>query len=87
MIVPAAAEQARLVEMDVGVDKAGKHQPAAGVDLGRFAGETRRDGRDPAAGYPDIDWRCRGSHPGIAEDQVEGRSRAHGQCWLEETES
>ncbi len=40
MIVPAAAEQARLVEMDVGVDEAGQSELAADVDLGRVRRET-----------------------------------------------
>ena len=67
MVVAAAAEQAGLVEMDVGVDEAGQHQPAAGVDLGRLARQDAGcDRGDPAAGYADIDrswprtasWRC-----------------------------
>ena len=62
MVVAAAAEQAGLVEMDMGVDEAGQHQPAADVDLGRLAGKLRLDRGDPAAGYADIDR--------VAEDRV-----------------
>ena len=60
MVVPAAAEQAGLVEMDVGVDEAGQREPAADVDLGGFAGKPRLDGGDTAAGDADIDRRGRG---------------------------
>ncbi len=57
MVVPAAAEQAGLVEVDVGVDEAGQSEPAADVDLGRLAGEARFDGGDTPAGDADIDRR------------------------------
>ena len=77
MVVPAAAEQAGLVEMDVGVDEAGQRQLAADLDFGRVAGQPRLDGGDPAAGYADIDRGGRGPGPGVAEDQVEGGARAH----------
>jgi hypothetical protein len=56
-----------LVEVDVGVDEAGQHQPAAGVDLGRLAASRGLDRGDPAAGYPDIDRYCRRPRPGIAK--------------------
>ena len=52
MVVAAAAEQAGLVEMDMGVDETRQRQPAADVDLGGFADKVRRDGGDPAAGTP-----------------------------------
>ena len=78
MVVPAAAEQAGLVEMDMGVDEAGQGEPAADIDLGRLAGKPRLDRGDPAAGYADIDRDGRGPRPGVAEDQVEGGLRAHG---------
>ena len=55
MVMPAAAEQAGLVEMDVGVDEARQHQPAGDIDLGRLADKLWRDRGDPAAGYADID--------------------------------
>jgi hypothetical protein len=57
MVVPAAAEQAGLVEVDVGVDETGQGEPAADVDLGRLAGEARFDGGDAPAGDADIDRR------------------------------
>ena len=77
MVMPAAAEQAGLVEMDVGIDEAGEGELAADLDFGRVAGKARLDGGDPAAGYADIDRGRRGARPGVAEDQVEGRARAH----------
>ena len=55
VVVPAAAEQAGLVEMDVGIDKAGKHQPAADIDLAAFRIKLWRDRGNAAPGYPDID--------------------------------
>ena len=55
MVVPATAEQAGLVEVDVGVDEAGQGEPAADIDLGRFAGKPRFDGGDAPAGDADID--------------------------------
>ena len=55
MVVPAAAEQAGLVEVDVGVDEAGQGEPAADLDFGRFAGKPRLDGGDTPAGDADID--------------------------------
>ena len=84
MVVAAAAEQAGLVEMDMGVDETGQHQLAADVDLGRLAGQFWRDCSDLSAGYPDIDRRCHSPHRGVAEDQVEGGSCVHGELELEE---
>ncbi len=78
MVVAAAAEQAGLVEMDVGVDEARQHQPAGDVDLDRFAGERRRNRRDLAAQYADVDRLGRSPRPGVAEDEIEGGSRKHG---------
>ena len=63
MIVPAAAEQAGLVEMDMGVDEAGQRQLAADIDLGRIAGKARLDSGDPATGLTPIS-------TGVAEDRV-----------------
>ena len=57
MVVPAAAEQAGLVEMDMRVDETGQGEPAADIDLGRLAGEVRFDGGDTPAGDADIDRR------------------------------
>ena len=83
MVVPAAAEQAGLVEMNMGVDEAGQGEPAADIDLGRFAGKPGFDGGDPPAGNADIDRGGRGPGPGVAEDEVEGRFRVHGSGRLE----
>jgi hypothetical protein len=38
VVVPAAAEQASLVQMNVGIDEAGQSEFAADLDLGRLAG-------------------------------------------------
>ena len=78
MVVPAAAEQAGFVEMNMGIDEAGQRQFAADLDLGRFAGEAGLDGGDPPAGDADIDCFGRGPRPGVAEDQVEGGFGVHG---------
>jgi len=76
--MPAAAEQAGLVEMDMAVDEAWQHQPPAEFDLDRLAGETRRDGGDPPAGHADVDRCRRGPRHGVAEDLIEGGAHAHG---------
>ncbi len=55
VVVAAAAEQAGLVEMDVGVDEAGQGQAAAGVDLDRLAGEPGFDRSDASALHADVD--------------------------------
>ena len=57
MVVPAAAEQAGLVEVNMRVDETGQGKPAADLDLGRLAGEVGFDGGDTAAGNADIDRR------------------------------
>ena len=76
MAVAAAAEQAGLVEMDVGVDKAGQHQPAGGIDLGRLADKFWRDRGDLATGNPDIDGR--GRRRGLRHCEKRDRRRS----WL-----
>ena len=82
MAMAATAEQAGLVEMDVGVDKARQHQPAGDIDLRRLADKFWRNRGDPAGGNPDID-RCRGAaRHGIAEDEVEGGFGLHWNGWL-----
>src|SRR5262249_35163268 len=79
MTMAAAAEQAGLVEMDVGVDEARQHHAAGGVDLCRLADKVRRNRGDLAAGDADVDrLRC-GPRAGVTEDEIEGRSREHGQ--------
>ena len=77
MVVAAAAKQAGLVEVDVGVDEAGQGEPAADVDLGRLAGQPWFDRGDAPAGDTDIDRDGRGSGSRVAEDQVEGGFRVH----------
>src|SRR6267142_7118755 len=59
VIMPAAAEQAGLVEVNVAVDKAGQHQPAVDLDLAGLRLQTWRDRDNPAIGYADVDRRIR----------------------------
>ena len=77
MVVPATAEQAGLVEMNMGVDETGQREPAADVDLGRFAGKPGFDGDDTSAGNADIDRGGRKPGPGVAEDQIKGGFCVH----------
>ncbi len=78
VVVAAAAEQAGLVEVDVGVDEAGQGEPAADIDLGRLTGKPRFDRCNAPAGDADIDRVGCGPGSGVAEDEVEGRFRVHG---------
>ncbi|MFK4498202.1 hypothetical protein ABIF86_002493 [Bradyrhizobium japonicum] len=55
VIVPAAAEQASLVEMDVGIDEPGQGEAPADIDLDGLAGKSRLDRGDAAALHADID--------------------------------
>lgn len=55
--VPAAFEQARLVEMDVGVDEAGQGQPPPDIDLDRLAGQPGFDCGNTSALHANIDGR------------------------------
>ena len=77
MVMAAAAEQAGLVEVDVGVDEAGKHQPAIAEDFAGFRFQPRRDRGDPAGGDADIDRLGRFRRHRAAEDQVKGCFRGH----------
>ena len=77
MVVPAAAEQAGLVEVNMRVDKAGQGKPAADIDLGCLAGKPRLNSDDTPAGDADVDRDGRGPGSGVAEDQVEGGFRVH----------
>ena len=78
VIMPTAAEQAGLVEVNVGVDKAGQHQPAVDMDFGGLRLQTRRDRDNPAIGYADVDGRIRRQRRRTAKDQVKSGSRVHG---------
>src|SRR6266404_1263397 len=82
VIMPTAAEQAGLVEVNVGIDKAGKHELAVDIDLGAFRIQTGRDRGNPAIGYTDIDGNGRRRRHGTAKDQVEGGFRGHWACEL-----
>ena len=70
----ATIEQARLVEMNVGLDEAGRDQPALGVDLLSFRREVRLDGSDAAALDPDVDRRppLVAGDASVSEDQIHG---------------
>ena len=74
--MPAAAEQAGLVEVDVGVDKAGQDEPAVDVDFG--ASHARRGSiaaiRPPAT---PISTGVAKAGVRVAEDQVEGGFGGH----------
>src|SRR6195256_2719885 len=84
MVMLAAAEQAGLVEVNVGIDKAGKHELAVDIDLGAFRIQPRRDRGNPAIGYPDIDGNGRRRRHGTAKDQVKGGFRGHWGCEFED---
>ena len=69
----AAAEQAGLVEMDVGVDETRQHQPAGGIDLG--APRRTSFGAIAAILPPEIPISTGAGAPrraGVAEDEIEG---------------
>jgi hypothetical protein len=53
--VPAAFEQAGLLEMEVGVDEAWQGQPPSDIDLDSLAGKSRPDRGDASALHADID--------------------------------
>ena len=60
-VVPGAArgrcapvDDARLVEVDMGLDESGRYQPAAEVERVGGGLDVRVDGRDPAAGNADV---------------------------------
>ena len=55
VIVPAAAQQARLVEMDVAVDEAGQGEAPADIDFDSLAGELWLDRSNTASPHADID--------------------------------
>ena len=76
--MPAAAQLAGLVEVNVGIDEAGQDEPAFEVDLNRVGLKPRFDRGKFALGYADIHGAGRRAHQRIAEDQVEGGSRRHG---------
>src|SRR3954471_18712997 len=67
MVMATAAEQAGLVEMNVGIDEAGEREFATDLDFGRVAGKPRLDRGDPPLRYADIDRGGRSPGPGIAE--------------------
>ncbi len=82
MVMPAAAEQAGFIQINVGIHEAGQGQFAADLDLGRLASEPWRDGGDPPAADADIDRGGRGPRPDVAEDEVEGGFAFMGPSWL-----
>src|SRR6266478_296389 len=78
VIMPAAAEQTGLVEVNVAVDKAGQHQPAVDIDFAGLRLQTWRNRDNPAIGYADVDGRIRRQRRRAAKDQVKSGSRVHG---------
>ena len=74
VVMAAAAEQAGLVEMDMGVDEARQHQPAGGVDLGASEASC---GAIAAILPPEMPISTGAGRPGVAGRcgrQVEGGS-------------
>ena len=70
----AAVEQAGLVQVDVGLDEAGRDQASPEVDLLAFGGEPGLDGGDAPALDPDVDRRLvlGADDQRISENQVHG---------------
>ena len=70
-LAAAAIGDAGLVEMDVGVDEAGKRQPSVernGAGIGR---DMRGDLGNAAAGDADVEQAVRAGDPGLAQHEVE----------------
>jgi hypothetical protein len=68
----AAVENARLVEMDVCVDKSSEGEAAIAIDIGYgIAAEAGFDGRDPIASHCDINERAIFVDAHIADDEIE----------------
>ena len=71
LLGPAAIENARLVEMDMGLDQPGADQPAAEIDRLAVGRELLLDDGDPAALDADIGRLLFGAdHSGVSQDQV-----------------
>jgi hypothetical protein len=72
----AAVDDARFVEVDVGLDKSAAYQPAAGIIACAFGGEPRLDRHDAPALDADIDKTIRAmiGHSGVANDQIHAPS-------------
>ena len=71
----AALDDARLVEVDVGLDETGGDQAAVEIEGVGRGSDLRLDCRDSAAGDPDIHWRSigvRARDPGSAQHEVQG---------------
>ena len=68
----AAVDDARFVEMDVGLDKASADEPPGSVVAVAFGGESRSDRGNSAGLNADIhEARCRGAgESSIAQDQI-----------------
>ena len=76
---PAAVEDARFVEMDVGLDETGRHQATAQIDGLAFSGEARFDGGDVPAGDADIGQFVLGADaPRVPENEVHGGLSSRG---------
>ena len=74
----ATLDDARLVEVDVGLDKAWRDEAAIGIEGVGIGSHLTLDGDDPAVGNSDVHGRCAGrgaSNPRSANHEIQG----HGQ--------
>jgi hypothetical protein len=75
--VPAAAEQAGFVEMDMAVDEAGDGKAPAEIDFGRVGCEAGRNGDDAPRADPDVHRLIMTGDAGSAEDEIESGGGRH----------
>ena len=78
LVRAASVEETRLVEVDVSLDEARRHEPAADVDPLALGARARRDRDDSPVVDPDIDRLAlaRTGEPGVRENEVDHGSRA-----------
>src|SRR5262249_53895415 len=77
LLGPAAVQDAGLVEMQMRLDEAGRHQPAADIELLRLRAELRRQRDDLAARDADVDQPIGvGRDARMAQDEVHGATIA-----------
>ncbi len=70
----ASADDARLVQVDVGLDQPAANQPAAGVVFRRVADEAGRDGGDRSRFDSDIRRLNGVRQAGVANDEINGHA-------------
>ena len=76
-----SVEDARLVEMDVGLDQAAGDEAGFDIEALAAVGEARLDGRDPTIGDPDVPQRrirIVSNDPRIAQYQI--KTHVHSPC-------